>query len=315
MKKIMKRETKKKIRIETRMGSRGGAFCFMLCFACLLAMSAPRAFADDLDTLLNKIKALEAAAKAQGFMDLGVADMAPLEAAVELARSQAGGKQVHEVREALMKTAAVVLDGLLKAKQKAIEDLAIQRFAPRQAYYMADHAALGNGVWNDLTQKIADLAKLLQEAHALSFLASSSAVDSNFKTYYPGYAGQTAANFGEEFKKRMTEWESYAFGTLMANNKEAMDIKNNLLGLLSKLNDASDSFSAPVLGYRQLLQARNQIYIFVAQEVANMRLDVMRQIEARARLAANRQQKRTNLRVAFEKTAPAWTSQSEGKNY
>jgi hypothetical protein len=275
-----------------------------------------------LNSLLNQIKALEAAATVQGIADLGVGDMLPLQAPLQLARSQAGGSQVPEVREALMKTAQVAQDVMLKSKQQAIEKLAKDRFATRQAFYAADHLALSGGVWNDMTQKIADLAKLLQEAHALSFLTSADQVESNFKTYYPGYAGQLPTfavmgptDFGQDYKKRMTEWQSYSFGTLMANNKEAMDIKDNLLNLLSKLNDASDSLKAPALGYRQLIQARSQIYIFVAQEVANMRLDVMRQIEARARFAANRQQKRTNAQAAFDQAVPAWRAQSQGKGY
>jgi P-type conjugative transfer protein TrbJ len=294
-----------------------------LCLLVLLA-GTPRVFAGntaDLDDLLKQIKTLEAAATVQGLKDLSLGDMAPLQAALQLARSQADGSQVPEVREAMMKTAQVVLDGMLKSKQQAIEKLAKDRFATRQAYYAADHLALSNGVWNDLTQKIADLSKLLQEAHALSFAASADQVESDFSTYYPGYAGQvpvlaiTPTDFGQDYKTRMTEWQNYSFGTLMANNKEAMDLKDNLLNLLSKLNDASDSLKAPVLGYRQLIQARNQIYIFVAQEVANMRLDVMRQIEARARFAANRQQKRTNVQAAFDQAVPAWKAQSQGKGY
>jgi P-type conjugative transfer protein TrbJ len=291
-------------------------------FASLSLVNAPRVFAGNtgnLDDLLRQINALEAAATAQGLKDLGAGDMALLQAPLEMARSQAKGKQVPEVREAMMKTAQVTLDGMLKSKQQAIQKLAEDRFATRQAYYAADHLPLSGGVWNDLTQKIADLAKLLGEANALSFSTSAEQVESNFKTYYPGYAGQLPAggpaDFGQDYKKRMTEWQNYSFGTLMANNREAMDIKDNLLSLLSKLNDATDSLKAPVLGYRQLIQARNQIYIFVAQEVANTRLDVMRQIEARARFAANRQQKRTNLQAAFDQAVPAWKAQSQGKGY
>lgn len=315
-------------------GTRRRAFCAAFClfaflayFAYFAAAGAPRAFAGntgDLDKLLKEVDALEAAATVQGLKDLGVGDLAALQAALEAARSQAKGKQVHEVREAMMKTAQVVLDGMLKSKQEAIEKLATQRFATRQAYYAADHLALSGGVWNDLTQKIADLSKLLAGANALSFLASgdtasgdsSGTVDSKFGTYYPGYSGQILTiDFSQEYKQRMSEWEKYAFGTLSANNKEALDIKDNLLNLLSKLNDASSTLSTSGIGYRQLLQARNQIYIFVAQEVANMRIDVMRQIEARARFAANRQQKRTNERVAFGKAVPTLASQSQGKNY
>jgi P-type conjugative transfer protein TrbJ len=296
------------------------ALCFLvlsilsiLLVLALSAASCPRAFAEDLDSLLNEIKTLETAATGQGIKDLDIGDMALLQAALSLARSQADGSEVHEVREFLMKTAQGILDGMLKSKQDAIEQLASTRSATRQANYAKDHLRLSEGVWNDLTQKIADLAKLLQEAHALSFMASASQVDSNFQTYYPGYAGQT--NFGQDYKKRMTEWQDYAFGTLMANNKEAMDIKDNLLDLLSKLNDAADSVKAPFLGYRQLIQARNQIYVFVAQEAANMRLDVMRQIEARARFAANRQQKRTNAQAAFDQAVSSWTAQSQGRDY
>ncbi|MDR2176326.1 MAG: hypothetical protein LBO82_10390 [Synergistaceae bacterium] len=294
-----------------------GIFCLALC---LLALLANAAFAviydipdDELDRLLKEIAALETAASGQGAKDLDAADMATLAGVLLLPRSIAKGDKVHEVREAAVKAGMVAMDKLLKDKQEAIEELAKKRFATRQGYYFADHLALGDGVWNDLTQKIADLSKLLDTAHAISFLASADAVESNFWTYYPGYAGQRAVNFGGEFKSRMAEWENYAFGTLLANNKEAMDLKDNLLNLLSKLNDATGSLTA--VGYRQYIQARNQIYLFVAQQVANMRLDVMRQIEAQARIAANKQQKRTNAQVAFGKAVPALRAQSAGKVY
>jgi P-type conjugative transfer protein TrbJ len=300
---------------------RASILCAILCLFALLTnvprvFVAPAAADSDLDNLLRQIQALEAAATAQGLKD-SPGDMAVLQAPLEAARAMSKGSQVFEVREAAMKAAMATLDGLLKSKQQSIEKQATQRFATRQAYYAADHAALSNGVWNDLTQKIQDLATLLQSANALSFLVSSGDIDAKFQTFYPGYATAELAApiFGQTYEKWMGDWENYTFGTLMANNKEAIDIKNNLLDLLSKLNDASDTLKAPVLGYRQLIQARNQIYIFVAQEVANTRLDVMRQIEARARFAANRQQRRTDVRAALGKAVSAQYPQSQGKDY
>ena len=221
--------------------------------------------------------------------------------------ASAGNTTPPEMKRTAPKAARAATDGFLLKKEEEIQKIAEKKLDEYIKNYAKDHAPLSQRVKNDL--KIEDLYDLLASAGALSFPAANATDDAfknEFQKIYPGYEGRRSAiNFGEAYKDLMDRWQDYSFGTLNANNKEALNLKE----LAGKLNDL-DLATTSSLGYIQILQARNQIKFFMAREAVNLRLDILRQIEARARHAAERQQKNTDRQVAFDKAVNIWKSQS-----
>jgi P-type conjugative transfer protein TrbJ len=196
---------------------------------------------------------------------------------------------------------------------RKLRDLVEQIKADDESRLAADHAPLANPVGTDLTHKLEVLYSLLAEADAITF-AASSGLDRLFEQQYPGYrpvSSDAYIDFAGVYKSQTDEWQNYAYGAIEANNSEALDMKNSLQSLDRQMFDSAMSAG----GYLQLFQARNQIYVFVGQEISNLRADLARQIETQAKTAALRQQKKTDRQTAFEQAIRIWKAQSAGNGY
>jgi P-type conjugative transfer protein TrbJ len=193
-------------------------------------------------------------------------------------------------------------------KKKALYDLDVEENEEDIRNYDKDHAALNDKVMYDLAAKIDRLYETLSAADALTYAAEAD-LERRYAELYPGYDTHIS-DFSAGFKDRMKEKRNYAYGSLSAGNDETAEIKDDLAGLLESLNDASLNAE----GYLQVMQARNQIYAFAGQEILNLRVDMTRQIEARANISAERQRRRIERMAAFER-AIGWKSQSAGGQY
>jgi P-type conjugative transfer protein TrbJ len=226
----------------------------------------------------------------------------------EAVEEGAGNAAKMEAAEALIKGFIVIIDGMIYDKKKALYDLAVDENEEDIRNYNKDQAALNDKVTYGLLAKIDRLYEALSAADALTYAAEAD-FERRYEELYPGY-DTSISDFSANFKDLMTERQNYAYGSLSAGNSETSEIKDNLAGLLKRLNVSSLSAE----GYLQVMQARNQIYAFAGQEILNLRVDMTRQIEARAMISAERQRKRTVRMAAFER-AIGWKSQSAGRQY
>jgi P-type conjugative transfer protein TrbJ len=266
---------------------------------------------DDYQQVKDLLDAAEEAGRA-----LTPAEQAEIDGLVEEVEAsveeEAEEEKTPEVIEAAIKVTITTIDGILKGKKDDLRDMAKDELSESKEKLAKDHDPLEEEetVWNDMTGQIDGLFESLSAADALTFAAAAD-FERRFEEKYPGYKAPDSGDFSGEFKERVNDWQNYAFAELGANNFEALDAKENLQEFMDKLNGASLS----AYGYTQLLQARNQIYLFAAEEVLNLRLDVVRRIEARARFISNREQKKIDGRVAFEQAVNEWRAQSGGRGY
>jgi P-type conjugative transfer protein TrbJ len=247
-------------------------------------------------------------------------EVAALIEEAEAAVAEEMGKEIKwEIFEATMKAGMVAADiADLEYKNKIIS-LLEDEYEELEENYAADHAALSGAVNLDLSDKIAAIYGILSQADALTFAANAD-FERRFEQQNPGYRVASAGefiDFSGLYRSQMEEWQDYAYGTVEANNTEALDTEALDTGIrdLQAVIAALDTASLNASGYRQLLQARNQVYAFVGQEVTNLRLDVARQIEARAKTEASRQQRRSDRQAAFEIAIRAWQPQTTGTGY
>jgi P-type conjugative transfer protein TrbJ len=160
-------------------------------------------------------------------------------------------------------------------------------------------------IWQDVTGVMSQLQNLLKSARSLTFAA---ALDfEKFAQQHPGFRDLTAGSldFAQIYKERLTNWQKYAEGVLEANNIAVSDVKNSQ-SLIEKLNDASKNS----VGQMQALQAGNQIATFMSQELAQMRIDIARQIDLQTEIALNEQQAKADEEAAFEQAIGQWTPDS-----
>ena len=127
-------------------------------------------------------------------------------------------------------------------------------------------------------------------------------------------AGTGAAPGGlyiDAYKQHARNWEQYVSSHVGAANTAAADYAA-LEGIISRLAD--DSFGKSD-GYTQAIEARAQTYAFAVQQTTNLRFDVARQIDVRARQAMDRQQRRADLHSAFGNAARGGGSWPSGTGY
>jgi P-type conjugative transfer protein TrbJ len=168
-------------------------------------------------------------------------------------------------------------------------------------------------IWQDVTGTITELQNLYGSFKSLSL---ASAFDfEKFKIQHPGYRDVTNSptadiDFSQIYKERVAQLDEYAAGVLEANNMEVQNVKDSQ-STIKQLNEASKSS----VGQMQALQAGNQIATFMAQELAELRIDMARQIDLQTEIALNEQQERTDEEAAFEQAISTWKPLTPGKKF
>jgi hypothetical protein len=175
--------------------------------------------------------------------------------------------------------------------------------------YKIDHKELGDKVFNDQADSLANLYGSLGSAGEFSF-ESAAPSRSAFDAKNPGYRVISRGNpiiFSEKYKERVKDLLDFAYGSLKENNGEARGFLDDSHPLspsnVKKLHDASVKAGNPVTtqgGYRQVMQAGNQIIGFANQEAARLRADLMRLGESRLKIAMNERQEEMDVHAAFE---------------
>jgi hypothetical protein len=214
----------------------------------------------------------------------------------------------------------LLLQAIEKSMQNTLNtELTLDLFEETQ--YQLDHKALGDVVWNDITEDIeklyGDLSSM--QTAAFSFMSPAAAADS-FNRQYPGYRAHQAGafvHFAQEYKNRIDGspvlnggLQGYLKGLLKANNSEFLAVQKAQENI-KKLKDASDNAEY----YRQMRQAGDQIVNVVNQEFSQLRIDIQRHLDAELRYALNEQQEKADAQAAFEWAIQEWKAQSSGKNY
>jgi P-type conjugative transfer protein TrbJ len=178
-------------------------------------------------------------------------------------------------------------------------------------YYELDHEALEEVVFNDWTAEAENLYAGLASSGALAF--ASSLTRDMFEAQNPGYRitpDGSYINFAQAYKDRIEEWQDYLHGVFEANNTQAAEIEDSQ-ETIAELKRAS----LGAKGYRQVMQAGQQITVFVNQELSKLRVDLERQLEAETKYALNEQQEKADAAAAFEGAVKTWRVQSGGRIY
>jgi hypothetical protein len=178
--------------------------------------------------------------------------------------------------------------------------------------YDLDHLGLSSKTFQDI--ELNALYSALSGAGALSFGWDAA----KFSAQNPGYRNVTggAVIFSEEYSKRLAGLANYTKGMITANNSEARDIVNRHLPVMNEL--ASSQLEAGKhmeAGYRELLEANNQIYNFGNNQATRMRSDAMRDIDGVAQYELNETQERSDRQAAFEPAVRSWKTTGASAGY
>ena len=211
--------------------------------------------------------------------------------------------------EAIVLAGIAILDFALFGTMTAIVLLQNDWDKEIREDYEDDHKTLGGGTFRDL------LGKLVQMRGTLSITGISFPIGdiaSKFGEVNPGYRSASIGLYIEDYKKIAENWKRYAAAHAQSAAIEANDysiLKGTTIPALT-----SDSLNKGK-GYIQAIEARAQTYAFAAQQTTNLRHDIARQVDIRARQALDRQQRRADLHAAFGRAAKGGPSWSTGTDY
>jgi hypothetical protein len=208
--------------------------------------------------------------------------------------------------------AILALDISLAATRAVTKEKFDDWFDEIQGYYAFDHEPLGGGslvYHSGLPSLLVSRAKQGTPGGVSFATGDYAKFSSRFDELHPGYRGSSAGLYISDYKKSASEWKNFADSHIEASEAEAAET-DKLAGAVRSLAGASRGAG----GYRQALQANGQARVFAVQQALNLRLDIARQTDARARLALERQQRRADLHAAFGRAAEvtSWTGTAAG---
>lgn len=169
-------------------------------------------------------------------------------------------------------------------------------------------AKLDSSTWKDASKEVERLRNLLKSAESLTFSLSFDA--EKYDTRYPGYRSIAGIDYPAFYKERAADWTKYYKAAMEVNHLEAKQIFEDQ-AFLKALHDASNS----AVGQNQMLQAGNQIAVYMAQQMSQLRLDVSRQIESQNNFMMNSKQDETDEQAAMEAAIGTWKEQRPAKGY
>jgi|GEM_PF-4204904 len=168
---------------------------------------------------------------------------------------------------------------------------------------------LPQNIWKDITGELTVLQNLLSSAKSLTFGASLD--HEKYTKQHPGYReSDKTQDYSQLYKDRMDYWQKYWEAVFKANQMTVETIKDQQ-SLIQQLNEAAKSS----VGQHQALQAANQIAIYMAQQLSELRMDMQRQMDSQAEFAMNEQQERVDEQAAMEAAIGTWETGSSPKKY
>lgn len=168
--------------------------------------------------------------------------------------------------------------------------------------------SLPETIWKDATKDIVKLRNLLNSAESLTYGAAFD--DEKFQAKFPGFCDSTQKNYAAYYKTLVENWQQYIRAALEVNHLEAKKIMDDQ-AFIEELKKAAESSQ----GQHQALQAGNQIGIYMAQQLSQLRMDMQRQIELQAEYAGTVQQSSTDAHTAAKEAIGEWKELSKPQNF
>lgn len=168
--------------------------------------------------------------------------------------------------------------------------------------------SLPETIWKDATKDIVKLRNLLNSAESLTYGAAFD--DEKFQAKFPGFCDSTQKNYAAYYKTLVENWQKYIRAALEVNHLEAKKIMDDQ-AFIEELKKATESSQ----GQHQALQAGNQIAIYMAQQLSQLRMDMQRQIELQAEYAGTVQQSSTDTHTAAKEAIGEWKEPPEPKDF
>lgn len=195
---------------------------------------------------------------------------------------------------------------LVKQVAEAVEQTATQ--LKQYQNMLLNTLKLDKSTWLDVTKDLQKLRNLYQSAESLTFSLSFDA--EKFNKRYPGYRSEDNINYPSLYKERVSDWQRYYRAAMEANQMEANRIMDEQ-AFLQELNDAANSAEGQV----QMVQAGNQIAMYMAQQMTQLRLDMQRQNESQMTYMGNQKQDSIDEQEAWESAIGTWQPSTPGKSY
>jgi hypothetical protein len=173
--------------------------------------------------------------------------------------------------------------------------------------YDLDHEPLPDSmkVYEDMN--LDALYGSLSGTGALSFGSAWST--SGFASASPGYrysSGSPVVIYSDAHREMIEKTDAYANGMMRANHSEAV----GLSATAQKIKDLEESvMKAGELtegGYRQILQAENQVWNHSNVQANRLRTDMARHVDSAVRFSLDEIQRRTDAASAFEQAVMIW---------
>jgi hypothetical protein len=202
-------------------------------------------------------------------------------------------------------------------KQILYEGLRIDQqrneFNLEKKLYGLDHKALPGGdvYFGDISARVKAVFEGSYRSDGKKFTEAWS--DAGFEAAVPGYRN-TSFIYAREYEKLLEGiMEDYAPGFAASNHLSAAGVTDTsartsaaaaiMMGnILIKTGEFTEG------GYRQLIQATNQMEALSAQHLSQIRTDSVRMNDSIARFAANETQEYADRQAAFEQAVGTWTT-------
>jgi hypothetical protein len=149
--------------------------------------------------------------------------------------------------------------------------------------------------------------------------------EAGFVEIYPGYRkvspGDGVVLFSEKYAERVRDLtENFAPSLLRGNHEAALDITDqsyptSVPRAMQRADILMRAGEHTKGGYRELIQAANQILTMSNQQIAQARIDVLRQTDGSSRFALNEIQEKTDRQAAFEQAVRSWNPPTLGAGY
>ncbi|GHS89996.1 hypothetical protein AGMMS49957_14560 [Synergistales bacterium] len=222
-----------------------------------------------------------------------------------------------------------VLNNIIKAV-KATRQTVYDEAAWKHKNYVSDHASLSSlfmpnipGLSDALVAAIGFPERVFSDGltpYVRNAVSSDLTLESLLDRFGPGSRGLIIpVRFSDVYESRVEAWRDYARAVLSADNFAARDIVDSQK-TIAKLNSANKGAGADYFGgiikggYVQLEQAGGQISNFLSQELLKLRVDINRQIEAKAGFALNERQETADVVMAFEQAVKEWALSGSGSS-
>gem|GEM_PF-3763465 len=212
--------------------------------------------------------------------------------------------------EAGVLAAIVGFDGAVAATAKSLRSSQKEWYEQIMSDYENDRRSLPGGVFHDLAPKYSGIRTDLSGAGGISYVQAN-ALSAKFDEVNPGYRKTSDSLYIDDYKKIAENWRQY----MEAQNRTAQTEQNDFAALSETITALAKASLEDGVHYTRSIEARAQVYAFGAQQTTNLRSDIARQIDMRAREALDREQREADLHAAFGRATKGGAAWPKGTGY